>query len=71
MSARVYEFVADGSMIVSTDHNVVTDYAPEIARLHAGAYLTSAGDEVTTRRSVTSAYSRCGLRAAPGNGAIR
>ena len=47
---RVYEFVSDGvDMIVATDHNVVCDYAPIIAELGIGHYLTSAtGDELTT-----------------------
>ncbi len=51
MSARVYEFVSDGvDLIVSTDHNVIADYAPIIRELDAGRYLTSIrGDEVTTR----------------------
>ncbi len=50
MRDRVYEFVADGvDMIVSTDHNVVSNYAPIIADLHAEKLLASAtGDEVTT-----------------------
>lgn len=50
MRDRVYEFVADGvDMIVSTDHNVVSNYAPVIAELHAEKLLASAaGDEVTT-----------------------
>ena len=47
---RILEFVADGiDMIVSTDHNVVTDYAPTIRQLGLGALITSArGDELTT-----------------------
>ena len=47
---RVYEFASDGvDMIVATDHNVVCDYAPIIAELGIGRYLTSAtGDELTT-----------------------
>jgi len=50
MRDRVYEFIADGvDMIVSTDHNVVADYAPVIADLHAEKLLSSvAGDEVST-----------------------
>lgn len=50
MLARVYEFLADGvDMIVSTDHNVVCDYAPLIADLGVGSALTSGtGDEITT-----------------------
>jgi hypothetical protein len=50
MHDRVYEFVSDGvEMIVSTDHNVVADYAPLIEELGVGRYLTSAaGDELTT-----------------------
>ena len=50
MEDRIYEFVADGvEMIVSTDHNVVSDYEPFIRGLSAGKYITSAvGDELTT-----------------------
>lgn len=50
MRDRVFEFVADGvDMIVSTDHNVVCDYAPLIGELDLGRYLMSAaGDELTT-----------------------
>ena len=50
LSHRILEFVADGiDMIVSTDHNVVTDYAPTIRQLGLGALITSArGDELTT-----------------------
>ncbi len=50
MQDRIYEFVADGvEMIVSTDHNVVTDYAPIIQELGLARYLASApGDELTT-----------------------
>src|SRR6185437_4681084 len=36
-------------MIVSTDHNVISDYEPFIKELDAGRYITSAvGDELTT-----------------------
>jgi hypothetical protein len=50
MQDRVYEFVADGvELIVSTDHNIVSNYEPLIAELGAGKYLTSlTGDELTT-----------------------
>jgi hypothetical protein len=50
MQDRIYEFVADGvELIVSTDHNVVADYAPIIQQLGAGRYLSSLpGDELTT-----------------------
>jgi hypothetical protein len=50
MSDRIYEFVADDvQMIVSTDHNVISDYEPFIRELGAGKYITSAvGDELTT-----------------------
>jgi hypothetical protein len=46
----VYEFCSDGvELIVSTDHNVVSNYEPVIAEANAGAYLTSlTGDEMTT-----------------------
>ena len=50
MQDRIYEFVADDvQMIVSTDHNVVSDYDPYIRALDAGRFITSAvGDELTT-----------------------
>jgi len=50
MRDRVYEFVADGvDMIVATDHNVVANYQPVIADLHAEKYLASStGDEITS-----------------------
>ncbi|MEA2695953.1 MAG: hypothetical protein QOI66_224 [Myxococcales bacterium] len=50
MEHRIYEFVADDvQMIVSTDHNVVSDYEPFIKALDAGRLITSAiGDELTT-----------------------
>ncbi|MCI0571269.1 MAG: CehA/McbA family metallohydrolase, partial [Myxococcaceae bacterium] len=47
---RVRSFLAEGvDVLVSTDHDVVTDYAPVIQALGAGAFLASVtGDEVTT-----------------------
>jgi hypothetical protein len=50
MQDRIYEFVADDvQIIVSTDHNVISDYEPFIRELDAGRYITSAvGDEMTT-----------------------
>lgn len=50
LTHRILEFVADGiDMIVSTDHNAVTDYAPSIQQLGLGTLITSArGDELTT-----------------------
>jgi hypothetical protein len=50
LTHRILEFVADGiDMIVSTDHNVVTDYAPSIQVLGMGSLIMSArGDELTT-----------------------
>ncbi len=47
---RVFEFVTDGiEIITATDHNVVTDYGPEIAELGVGDLITSvSGDEITT-----------------------
>ena len=52
MRDRVLQFVADGvDLIVSTDHNVIANYAPVIAELGVGDLLASAtGDEITTRR---------------------
>ena len=50
LTHRILEFVADGiDMIVSADHNTVTDYAPSIRQLGLGALITSArGEELTT-----------------------
>ena len=50
MYDRIFEFVADDvQMIIATDHNVISDYAPFIEELDAGRYITSAvGDELTT-----------------------
>lgn len=50
MHDRVFEFVSDGvELITSTDHNVVSNYAPIIAELGVGHYITSiTGDELTT-----------------------
>ena len=50
MHDRIYEFVADDvQMIVSTDHNVISDYDPFIRELDAGRFIASAvGDEMTT-----------------------
>jgi hypothetical protein len=50
MHDRIYEFVADDvQMIVSTDHNVISDYDPIIRELNAGRFIASAvGDELTT-----------------------
>jgi hypothetical protein len=50
MQDRVYEFIADGvELLVATDHNVVSDYAPIIHELGVGQYLeSSTGDELTT-----------------------
>lgn len=50
LHARVYQFVADAvDVIVATDHNAVTDYAPVIAVRGLGKQLASLrGDEITT-----------------------
>jgi hypothetical protein len=50
MHDRIYEFLSDGvEVITSTDHNVVTDYAPLIQELGVGRSITSiVGDEMTT-----------------------
>jgi len=52
MRDRVFQFVADGvDLIVSTDHNVIADYAPVIAELGVADLLASAtGDEITTKQ---------------------
>lgn len=50
LSARVLEFVSEGvDVLVATDHNVVTDYQPEIERAGAKQLLgTVAGSEIST-----------------------
>jgi hypothetical protein len=50
MVDRVFEFCSDGvDMIVSTDHNVVSDYQPVIEEVGANRWLASyPGDELTT-----------------------
>ena len=50
MHDRIFEFVADGvEVITSTDHNVVSNYAPLIDEIGVGRYITSMiGDELTT-----------------------
>lgn len=50
MEARVHQFVADGvDFIVSTDHNIIADYAPVIRALGVQDLLASTtGDEITT-----------------------
>jgi hypothetical protein len=52
MPHRVIEFVSDGvELIVSTDHNVVSDYQPSIKTLNVARLIASAtGDELTTGR---------------------
>jgi hypothetical protein len=48
---RIHQFVADGvDLIVSTDHNIVSDYRPIIDELGVGDLITSStGDEITTK----------------------
>jgi hypothetical protein len=49
MAHRIIEFVSEGvEMIVSTDHNVLSDYQPAIEALGAGRLIASSiGDEMT------------------------
>jgi hypothetical protein len=51
MRDRVHQFVADGvDLIVSTDHNVIANYAPLVAELGVADLLaTATGDEITTK----------------------
>jgi len=78
LEARVLQFAADGvDMIVGADHGVITDYAPVIAELGAGAYLASAmGQEITTEGEGPEAWGHFGAfplplqRGAHGGGAI-
>jgi hypothetical protein len=69
---RVYEFVSDGvDMIVSSDHNVVCDYAPVIAELQLGHYLTSAaGDEITSSWGHFGAFPLPQVATKSGHGAV-
>ena len=50
LSHRIIEFVADGiDLLVSTDHNSVTNYASTVQTLGLSRYLATAmGDEITT-----------------------
>jgi len=50
LSHRVIEFIADGvDMLVSADHNVVTDYGPTIKAMGVGDLIgTVMGEEITT-----------------------
>ena len=50
LPARVHEFVAEGvDVLVATDHNIVTDFRPDIERAGARELLgTVAGTEVST-----------------------
>ena len=50
LTSRALEFVAEGvDLIVATDHNQVTDYAPAITSLGLGDALASLiGDEIST-----------------------
>lgn len=52
LAHRVIEFATSGvDLIVSTDHNLIADYAPSIAELEAGSYVDSMiGNELSTRR---------------------
>jgi hypothetical protein len=52
LAHRVIEFVTSGvDVIVSTDHNMIADYAPVITALGAETYIDSIiGNEITTRR---------------------
>ncbi len=50
LEQRIASFVANGmEVIVSTDHDYVTDYAPVIKELNVSPYITSViGEEITT-----------------------
>ena len=47
---RVLNFMAEGvDVMVTTDHDIITDFAPAISALNAGDFITSMiGEEVTT-----------------------
>lgn len=74
MSARVYEFASDGvEILVSADHNVISDYGPIIQKLGAGRYVAGGiGSEITTRRwGHFGAFPLQRFPRRPGGGAIR
>lgn len=51
MPARVAQMISEGvELIVSTDHNTISDYAPTITTMGANHLITSArGSEITTK----------------------
>lgn len=52
MRARLEQLISDGvELVVSTDHNTVSDYQPAIADIGAHHLITSIrGDEITTKK---------------------
>ncbi len=73
LSARVYEFASDGvEILVSADHNVISDYGPIIRRLGAERYVASGiGSEITTHRwGHFGAFPLQRFPRLPGGGAI-
>ncbi len=74
MSARVYEFASDGvEVLVSADHNVISDYGPIIKALGAERYVASGiGSELTTKRwGHFGAFPLQRFPRLPGGGAIK
>lgn len=73
MRHRATQFVADGvDLIVATDHGVISNYAPVIAKLGQAQRLASLqGDEVTTRDwGHFGAFPLVGDDQAPARGAV-
>jgi hypothetical protein len=67
MSDRVVSFLAEGvEVMVSTDHDYVSDYAPLISSLGAGDEITSVvGDELTGGSPVPADPTQGGIQAFP------
>ncbi len=67
ISDRVVAFLAEGvEVMVATDHDYVTDYAPAIASLAAGSEIRSiVGDELTGGNPVPADATQGGLQAFP------
>ena len=73
MRHRAYQFAADGvDVIVATDHDVISDYAPVIAQLGLRERLVGLqGDEVTSREwGHFGAFPLAGDDTLPDRGAI-
>jgi hypothetical protein len=67
MSDRVVAFLAEGvEVMIATDHDFITDYAPVISSLAAGSEIRSIiGDELTGGNPVPADATQGGLQAFP------